>query len=220
MPAIVAGLYLIITVATSNQAKAQQPASKLQTEDDRVRAIVEKLAGPTISNEPRRSPTPIKNPQILVEEVVANDLQPLEEAEEDPDKTKVIFEEPIDNAATFDFWVFGQKTSEKSRKEWLNSILRGRLISNGVRYHLTTDELTKLHLAGKGDIARLFSKIESQRHKYTGEIVDIRRAKKLRDEISLLTDTFRNGPFRTNSLFYKTLTKIIDDREKSQVRNI
>lgn len=186
-------------------------------EETRVRAIVDRLTGPAKSvGMPQQF---VLQRRISIEEVdPAEDIQEAgdELAEEMPKVVKV--PGVAYSSATFDTWVFANMNGEGVPDAWLESALKRRLVLQGMRHNLTGPELAKLHLAGTGDIKHLFSEIRTKRRGYEDVRRDLAKARTFLTSLNPLAMKFQNGPFEAGSLFQKTLSKILRDREAAKLR--
>jgi hypothetical protein len=114
----------------------------------------------------------------------------------------------------FDRSVFGSNVNAADARRNLESILQHDVDVFTERYELTAVQWQKLHLAGKGDIERLFDRIEESRRRFQSYVLyDIAEIQELRQEFDResndLKIKIKTGGFRKGSLFAKTLKSIL-----------
>lgn len=112
---------------------------------------------------------------------------------------------------TFDRWLFGNMTTEKSRQEWLEALLDEQIAPLARKYHLTVDQQAKLRLAGQGDIKRFFGRAEEKRLGFEEARKEIRKGLTYLNNMDVLCSEFEFGPFRDQSLFGKIWAKMLSD---------
>ncbi len=111
---------------------------------------------------------------------------------------------------TFDRCIFGSTGGLDLSRAFMESTLTGRIRAIDQKRRLTTNEKTKLVLAGRGDIKRLFDQIEDQRKQFVLLKTDLRGCQRFLQDVQPLWRTMRRV-FDDGSLFAKTLKKMVED---------
>jgi len=111
---------------------------------------------------------------------------------------------------TFDRYIFGGTGGLDWSRDFLESILTGRIQAIDRQRRLTPDQKTKLVLAGRGDIKRLFDQIEDERKQFELLRTDRRGCQRFLRELQPLWRTMRQA-FDDGSLFAKTLKKMVEE---------
>jgi hypothetical protein len=142
--------------------------------------------------------------------------------EKDPLVDDLVIEEPIAaqrprraarlSLANFDLKVFNNMQTDKARQEWLESILLERLMWNEERFKLNASQIDKLRLAGQGDIKRFLTRVARSRRAFDEARKNRQDGTRLLERTISMSLDFKNGPFNDDSLFFKALTKILNDR--------
>ena len=138
----------------------------------------------------------------------------LSRADEDAQKNKAEAAAPpahLENVDESLYGTRGPKTAPAIR-ERLDRILRRRLSSAEKVRRLSKIQVQKLELAGRGDINRLLSLIEehSQKLRAAGQAVnEVYNDNPLNRQTSAIRSRLRSGPFDEDSLFAKSLKKIL-----------
>jgi hypothetical protein len=112
---------------------------------------------------------------------------------------------------TFDRWLFGSTGDAESGRAYLETLLQRKLNDVNLVRELTPVQRKKLVLAGRGDIKRLFDRIEEERKEFRLVRTDSDRCGRFLQELQPLRVTIRQGPFEFGSIFAKTLKKMLDD---------
>jgi hypothetical protein len=154
---------------------------------------------------PARAPVGvwIVNPGILLEELPTP---------QDDDEADVIAPPPprfVVAEQTFNQYILGG-TGDPDSRAHLESILTRRIEAIDRQRRLTPDQKTKLLLAGRGDIKRLFDRIEDERRQFELLRTDFRACQRFLRELRPLARTMQQGPFDDGSLFAKTLKTILE----------
>jgi hypothetical protein len=123
--------------------------------------------------------------------------------EEEPDQADWLIHEVA--AETFDPYLFGPSTGPESVRAYFGKLLERRLNELALYRELTLDQRKKLLLAGRGDIKRLFDRIETARSQFLVLRSDVRRCMDFLATLDPLRQELRRGPFGDGSLFAKTL---------------
>jgi hypothetical protein len=182
-------------------------ACQEQTENARVRAIVAKLIPPQ-TGKPK---TVVNMNKVLIELKEAGPQEGKEMAA--PVQVRRRIEDYAVKSECFDNWIFGNLSDKDARKDWLERHLEERLNGMGVLYHLNESQISKLFLAGKGDIKRYFDVVEAKRMEFEEIRQHVTKGQAFLQSTHDIAGKFTNGPFFQGSLFEKTLTKILDDRK-------
>jgi hypothetical protein len=114
---------------------------------------------------------------------------------------------------TFDQVVFGSTGDVASGRVYLEKILEGKIGVVAQVRRLSPAQKKRLSLAGRGDIKRLFDQIEEERKEFQGVRDDLDRCVKFRGGLRPLQLALRQGPFEFDSIFAKTLKKMLDEGE-------
>jgi hypothetical protein len=116
----------------------------------------------------------------------------------------------IVSGETFDRFLFGSTASSGAGRASLHALLARRIDELDCARRLTPAQRRKLTLAGRGDIAHLFDRIESQRR--TFETIrksgDLDACERFFAGLLPLRRTLPRGPFGPDSLLAKTLRKM------------
>jgi hypothetical protein len=154
-------------------------------------------------------------PRVAVEAGVVNPVILLERLPtvRDNDEADVLAPPPprfVVAAPTFDRYIL-HSTGARDSRVHLESILTRRIESIDRQRRLTPGQKTKLLLAGRGDIKRLFDRVEDERKQFEPLRTDFGGCLRFLHELQPLWNTMRQGPFDDGSLFGKTLKKIEED---------
>lgn len=190
------------------------------SEPDGVQAIVDKLIPVSkVSGMPQG----YAQNRILRAEVAGLDGQPAGKEGDDEDEEAPAVEVRGVNMRQikismdcYDLWVFGNMLNEDMRKAWLDGKLREKLLGSGRRHHLSSTELEKLHLAGRGDIKRLRAEADRRRIAFERQRQDIQVGQTALIALKPMSARFEQGPFGADSIYDKTLAKILDDRKAAK----
>jgi len=112
---------------------------------------------------------------------------------------------------TFERWLFGSTGDAESGRAYLEALLQRKLNDINLVRELTAVQRKKLILAGRGDIKRLFDRIEEERKEFHVVRTDPDRCGRFLQELQPLRVTIRQGPFEFGSIFAKTLKKMLDE---------
>ncbi len=113
--------------------------------------------------------------------------------------------------ASFDLSVFGSTGDKASANTHLNSLLHRTIghIAIARERPLVEVQQKKLLLAGRGDIKRLFDRIEEARAEFNTLRADVSRCDEFLSSLLPLSRELRRGPFdRADSLLQKMLRRI------------
>ena len=115
----------------------------------------------------------------------------------------------------FDLWMFrGRATSD--HRQTLKRLLESKVEGADANIRLSESQKAKLRLAGQGDIKRLFDQIEEKRREFERVRTDWARCQEFASDLQPLSLVARSGPFGDDSLFAKTLRKILADEMQKQ----
>jgi hypothetical protein len=127
-------------------------------------------------------------------------------------KDVVVAEEVFDN------FMFGSTGDAESGRAHAAKLLDRLVDQFGSSRLLTPAQRQKLRLAGRGDIKRLFDQIEEERRKFEALRSDPDKCEQFLDDLLPLRQSLQRGPFETDSLFSKTLKKLVDDEKRARAR--
>ncbi len=113
---------------------------------------------------------------------------------------------------TFDQWVFGQRTAAASRTRLL-SLLTLQIEDVDRTCGLTDAQKAKLELAGKGDVKHLYDRVAEKKRRFQAVKNDRNKIGNIFQEIQPLQSAFNSGPFDDGSIFFKTITRTLDDSQ-------
>jgi hypothetical protein len=145
---------------------------------------------------------------ILVEDLLE---EPAEEDGAEEDKPKP--PRPVISRRTFDRVVFGSTGDADSGRAYLERILSGKIRTVEQVCRLTPAQAKRLLLAGRGDLKRLFDRIEEERKEFERLRGDVDRCVDFLRELRPLQIALRQGPFEFGSIYAKTLRKMLDEGE-------
>jgi hypothetical protein len=116
----------------------------------------------------------------------------------------------IISQGSFDRFLFGSTAVAGRGRVYINTLLEQRIDEIASTRRLTPPERAKLLLAGRGDIKRLFERIDDERQRFEA----LRRSGKIDqcerffESLLPLRRSIPQGPFGPGSLFAKTLKKL------------
>lgn len=151
-------------------------------------------------------------------EELEENLFPDEKVERPPDRANrfVVGPEQIDAC------IFGnvvrRDQSGISGSDRLESLLSARCESIASVVSLSQDQVSKLRLAGHGDIHRFMEKVDEVRIKFDAVRNDQEKMNQMWQEVQPLQQQVQAGLFGTGSLFNKVLSEILDDQQLYDVR--
>jgi hypothetical protein len=143
----------------------------------------------------------------VVREILIRERIQLEEREENGP----VGPELVVSPECFDQVIYGTTGDDSSGREHakglltlaINRIERSRVLTHAQRQ--------KLWLAGQGDIKRLFDAIADKRADFERVRSDVDRCEAFLAGLLPLRSSIARGPFESDSLFTKTLNKIVKD---------
>jgi hypothetical protein len=109
----------------------------------------------------------------------------------------------------FDQWLFTQDRAASAARRRLESTLKLQIAEIDRACQLTDAQKKNLQLAGTGDIVRFFDRCEDAREKFEAIKDQQQRAQQTWQLIEPLQRTLENGLFAGDSLFYKSLHRIV-----------
>jgi hypothetical protein len=145
---------------------------------------------------------------IVVEDVLEESAEE-DGAEEDKPKSP----RAVISRQTFDQVVFGSTGDVDSGRVYLERILSGKIRSVEQVCRLTPAQAKRLLLAGRGDLKRLFDRIEEERKEFERLRGDVERCVDFLRGLRPLQISLRQGPFEFDSIYAKTLRKMLDGGE-------
>jgi len=142
-----------------------------------------------------------KQPAPQVDE--EDDAQPVQ-------RVRVLF---VNNMAVssqnFDEWVFSRNIFGLVKRPHLKAMLTEKAEAARVNHHLDEAQYHKLLTAGSGDIQRFFDRVEERRVQFEAVRQDFNAGLDLLKSLEPLAAEFRDGPFGAESLFTKTLNRMV-----------
>lgn len=117
---------------------------------------------------------------------------------------------------TFDQWVFGQRGNAALGKTRLESALLVQIENIDRLCTLTEEQRQKLRLAGRGDIKRLFDRVEQLRKKFQLVKTDQNKINEFFQEVQPFQAALKRGPFGDGSIFSKTLKSTLTPEQAAQ----
>lgn len=154
----------------------------------------------------------------VVRGIIRDDLITLLERDENGDDEGEDGEKPIRrrdvvSRDTFDRVLFGSTGDIDSARLYLERILDGKVRAVDQVRRLSPAQKRRLMLAGRGDIKRLFDRIEEERKNFERLRGDVERCVAFLRELRPLQYQLRSGSFEFDSIFAKTLKKMLDQGE-------
>jgi hypothetical protein len=118
--------------------------------------------------------------------------------------------------SNFDQFMFGNLQTDELRRAWLDSLVKEQLSKVSQKHDLTESEMDKLRLAAHGDVKRFFTQVELKRQEFEEARKNRNKGRQFLNELTRFRQSFQTGPYERDSLFYKTLSKILFDRKKAE----
>jgi hypothetical protein len=146
---------------------------------------------PGVQGEEEDAPPPVARPLNLRDSVVARE--------------------------NFDRWAFGVGT-ERERLHKLDRLLFRTVENVAWQNTMTGRERAKLTLAGRGDVKRLLDRIEAERPEFEEARMNLATGRQAILRLKPLSVEVEKGPFGDDSLFAKTLRKILREKAESKGR--
>jgi hypothetical protein len=126
-----------------------------------------------------------------------------------------------DIAANIDRWLYGNNEAVGEEAEQkLDLLLRKRVNQVALSAAITKDQEQKLWFAGKVDIRRFFDRVEELKAKYPPGTLAPNAWNQVFEEIRPLQAAINSGPFGGNSLFAKTMSKMLTADQVAAYRKI
>jgi hypothetical protein len=151
--------------------------------------------------------------QIVAGGVVVRLVRDEPEDGEEPDENAPKAPRAVVSEDSFDRVLFGSTGDAESGRAYMESILKQKIEELGQVRRLTTAQWKRLLMAGRGDIKRLFDRIEEERKEFTLLRTDADRCVDFLRELQPLRLAIRQGPFELGSIYAKTLRKMLDEGE-------
>jgi hypothetical protein len=114
---------------------------------------------------------------------------------------------------TFDQWVFGNVRNVTGTRLRFESYVKLRIDEIDRACHLTDDQKKKLALAGRGDLKRLFDRVEDKRRKFQLVKTDQAALNNLFQELQPLRMSLNSAPQEPGSIFSKTIAKTLNETQ-------
>ncbi len=112
---------------------------------------------------------------------------------------------------TFEHCVFGSLGGRDSARKLLEAFQTRRIESIVQQQHLSPDKEKKLVLAARGDLKRLFDRVEESRKQFDLVRTDINRCRLFLQELQPIDRAMRQNLLDDESIFAKTLRRMIKD---------
>ncbi|MGE5194648.1 MAG: hypothetical protein ACM3U2_19320 [Deltaproteobacteria bacterium] len=140
-------------------------------------------------------------------------------ADDDDDPADVGVPQPVFVFAdeNFDQWLYQDMQNAAGARSRLDARLLMRLDDLAQSCDLTEAQRQKLHLAGRGDIRRLFDRIEELRRKFQAVRSDQNRIGEILQAMQPLQLAMRTGMFGETSLFAKALRSTLTTEQVERV---
>ena len=110
-------------------------------------------------------------------------------------------------------WSYGSTGDADSGRTYLEKFLNGKIRAVEQVRRLTPAQKQRLLLAGRGDIKRLFDRIEEERKEFELSGTTSITATSSSTSFGRSSSHLRQGPFEFDSIFAKTLKKMLDEGE-------
>lgn len=111
--------------------------------------------------------------------------------------------------SNFDQWIYGNGRNAESLRSKLETLLNLQVDDAQRTCKLSDTQKRKLLLAGRGDIKRIFDKIEDKRDEFHQTRFDRENLGSFLRDIQPLRMTANDDPFQDDSLFAKTFATIL-----------
>jgi hypothetical protein len=155
------------------------------------------------------APAPVwRRPVADLNAVLWKEVEPGDERVFPPRRPKVLVLEE-----TFDQAVFGSTGDAESGRAYLEKMLDRKIKEVEQVRRLLPAQKKRLSLAGRGDIKRLFDRIEEERKEFQLVRDNLERCAEFLDGLRPIQIALRQGPFEFGSLYAKTLKKMLDEGE-------
>jgi hypothetical protein len=217
------GLACVALTATASLALEQakgpsQPAPRVSRPADIAREAIRREAE---AEKARREQgfarlealKPAPRQELLIGPAGISMLRVLDEQdqEDEPDEKAPTERRFVIAEESFDRWLFGSTGDAESGRAYLETLLQRKLNDVNLVRELTPTQRKKLLLAGRGDIKRLFDRIEEERKEFQLVRTNSDRCGQFLLELQPLRVTIHQGPFEFGSIFAKTLKKMLDE---------
>src|SRR5439155_14939241 len=105
----------------------------------------------------------------------------------------------------FDQWVFRPNGNATMARKRLESLLTLQLDEIDRACRLTDAQKNKLHLAGRGDMKRIFDTYEAAKRKFNALGNDVQRIQEVMPDVAPVQKAMQGGLSTTDSLLHKSL---------------
>ena len=95
----------------------------------------------------------------------------------------------------------------------LDNLLGRQVEAAKDKHGLSTAQVEKIRLAGRGDIKRLIDQVEARRKEFEVVRMNVQEGRQYLSDLLPMRSAYRNGPFDEQSLFAKTLRTIVERLE-------
>lgn len=172
-------------------------------------------------------PLPVVRDRFLleIEEVEGDDEGPMAEVGPDRDPRPRAGEAAVGRnrrqalaRENFDLHVFGDEASEEARRGRLDAMLAEKIERAARTHRLTPAQREKLRLAGRGDVKRLFDRIEESRREFDRVRSDLRAGVAFLRGLAPERLAYVAGPFGSDSIYRKSLTRILTEPRSGSPR--
>jgi hypothetical protein len=120
----------------------------------------------------------------------------------------------------FEQWVFGNLGNAVAGRSRLDLLLTLQIEHVDRTCGMSAAQKKKLLLAGKGDIKRVFDRVEEKRKRFQLFKNDQEKIGEFFQEIQPLQTIFQSEPFDEASLFSRTLKRTLNDEQSAQYEKV
>ena len=156
---------------------------------------------------------PMQQARALNRDLIAWRLREDPEESDDADENRPKRERVVVLEETFDQVVYGSTGDADSGRAYLEKILERKIAELAQVRRPTDAQKKRLLLAGRGDVKRLFDRVEEERKQFQRFRDDLDRCAEFLAGLRPLQLDLRRGPFEFDSIYAKTLKKMLDDGE-------
>ncbi len=140
--------------------------------------------------------------------------------ENEAEKAEIAANEAVWTDENFDQWVFGNVGDAAAVRARLSSLLNLQIDDIHRVCSLTEAQKKKLQLAGRGDIKRLFDRVDEKKKKFQLVKNDQNKIGEIFQEIQPLQAEFQSGSFDESSLLFRTVNKTLDAEQGSKYAKV
>ena len=123
---------------------------------------------------------------------------------------------PVMNDQQFNQWVFNSVGTAQQAAKRFESMLSLQADTVADVCGMTPDQKEKLLLAGRGDIARFFERVETSRKKFQLVKDDQNRLGEVFQDIQPLQAAVNSGPFNDGSFFHKVVRTTLNQEQQTK----